>query len=72
MMESLSSFGVNSELSRQEFLRKLLRYSDEGGLVSLRDDLFASAVASVLADTGDALVARRKVGGGKSLKREAC
>ena len=40
-MESLSTFGVNSELSRQGLLRKLLRYSDEGSLVSLRDDLFA-------------------------------
>ena len=70
VMESLSSFGVNLELSRQEFLRKLLRYSDEGRLVSLRDDLFASAVASGLADTGDALVTRRKVGGGNSLKEK--
>ena len=41
VMESLSTFGVNSELSRQGLLRKLLRYSDEGRLVSLRDDLFA-------------------------------
>ena len=68
VMDSLSSLGVSCELTQQEFTRDLLRASDAEGLIHLRESLFRSAVDSGLADVGDALVTRRKTGGGRPLK----
>jgi len=57
-------------LSRDEVERLLCHDSTQGQVQGLRGSLFAEAVGKGLADTGDRLVMRRKVGGGKTVKEK--
>ena len=59
-MELLPSFGVNSELSRDEFVRKLRCENSAEQAQRLRQVLFEDAVRRNLADDGDVLVQRKK------------
>ena len=67
-MELLPHFGVNSELSKEEFIRRLGRECTADHVRELRLSLFTEAVRKDLADSGDGLVMRKKVGGGKTLQ----
>ena len=69
-MELLPHFGVNSELSREEFGRRLGRECNADQVRELRLSLFEDAVRKQLADGGDELVKRKKVGGGKAVKEK--
>ena len=60
-MESLPHFGVTSELSKEEFVRKLSRVTDSSIIADLRSSLFLNAVSEGLADSGDSLVKRKLV-----------
>ena len=55
-MELLPSFGVNSVLSRDEFVRRLRCENSAEQVRSLRQLLFLVAVRLNLADDGDVLV----------------
>ena len=66
-MELLPSFGVNSELSRDEFVRKLRCENSAEQVQKLRRVLFEDAVRRNLADDGDVLVLRKKMNAGKSV-----
>ena len=63
----LSSFGVNSELSRDEFMRKMRCVNSAEQMRSLRQLLFEDAVGRRLADDVDVLVMRKKTNAGKSV-----
>lgn len=67
-MEILPLFGISTELSREEFMRHLCCDSARNQVQGLRASLFTVAVDKGLADTGDRLVGRKKVGGGKMVK----
>ena len=67
-MDILPHFGVSSELSEEEFVRRLVRGSTQDQVRDLRLALFLEAVEGDLADGGDKLVMRKKVGGGKTVK----
>ena len=69
-MEILPLFGISTELSREEFMRRLCRDSTRDQVQGLRASLFLAAVDKGLADTGDRLVGRKKVGGGKTAKEK--
>ena len=58
-MEILTHFGVSTELSRDEFERRLCRDSTQDQVRGLRGSLFAEAVGKGLADTE---VCRRHLG----------
>ena len=66
-MDILTHFAVSFELSRDQFIRRLGSASTEH-VRELRSTLFLEAVDLGFADCGDELVARRKVGGGKTVK----
>ena len=68
-MELLSYFGVSSELSKEEFVRRLERSKAEQ-VQGLRRALFESAVRKGLGEEEDELVTRKKVVGGKSVKEK--
>lgn len=65
-MDSLPRFGVSKELSHEEFSRRL-RCAKDSEIATLRLSLFEDAKANNLAHMNIQLVARRKVGGGKSV-----
>ena len=62
----LPHFGSSTELSREEFERRLLRDSTRDQVQGLRASLFADTVEKGFADPGDRLV-MRKVGGGRTV-----
>ena len=66
-MELLPSFGVNSELSKDEFVRKLRCENSAEQVQRLRQVLFEDAVRRNLADDGDVLVQKKKMNAGKSI-----
>ena len=66
-MELLSSFGVYSELSRDEFVRRFRCENSAEQVRSLRQLLLSEAVRLSLADDGDVLVKRKKMNAGKSV-----
>ena len=66
-MELLQSFGVNSELSREEFMRRLRCENSVDQVRDLRQLLFVEAVSLNLANDGDVLVTRKKMNAGKSV-----
>ena len=66
-MEFLPSFGVNSELSRDEFVRRLRCENSAEQVRSLRQLLFSEAVRLNLVDDGDVLVTKKKMNAGKSV-----
>jgi len=65
-MDSLPRFGVSKELSHEEFSRRL-RCAKDLEIATLRLSLFEDAKANNLVHMNSQLVARRKVGGGKSV-----
>ena len=67
IMELLPSFGVNSELSRDEFLRRLRYYNSVDQVRGLTQSLVGEAVSLNLANDGDVLVTRKKMNAGKSV-----
>ena len=69
-MNILPYFGVSSELSLEEFSRRLDQEANQQQVWGLRSSLFAEAVAKGLADVGDSLVGRKKVGGGRTVKQK--
>lgn len=69
-MELLPHFGVNGELSKEEFVRRLGRECTADQVRELRLSLFEDAVRKDLADIGDELVQRKKMGGGRSVKEK--
>ena len=69
-MDILPHFGVNSELSAEEFVRRLARDSFVDQVRELRSAPFLEAIEKGLADNGDLLVMRKKVGGGKTVKEK--
>ena len=71
-MELLPSFGVNSELSRDEFVRSLRCENLAEQVRSLRQLLFSEAVRLNLADDGDVLVTRKKMNAGKAVVEKHC
>ena len=71
-MELLPSFGVNSELSRDEFVRSLRCENSAEQVRSLRQLLFSEAVRLNLADDGDVLVTRKKMNAGKAVVEKHC
>ena len=66
-MELLPTFGVNSEPSREEFVRKLRCENSAEQVRCLRQLLFEDALRKNLADVGDVLVTRKKLNAGKSV-----
>ena len=66
-MELLPSFGVNYELSRDEFVRSLRCENSEEQVRSLRQLLFSEAVRLNLANDGGVLVTRKKMNAGKAV-----
>ena len=69
-MDALVGFRVNSELSRKEFVRRLVRNSTHDELEDLWGALFLEALEKDLANKGDMLVMRRKSGAGKTKKEK--
>ena len=69
-MELLPSFGVNSELSRDKFVRRLRCENSAEQVQSLRQLLFLEAVRLNLVDDGDMLVTRKKMNPGKSVVKK--
>ena len=69
-MELLPHFGVNGELSKVEFVRRLGRECTVDQVRELRLSLFEDAVRKDLADIGDDLVQRKKMGGGRTVKEK--
>ena len=65
-MDSLHKFSVSCEQSREEFLQSLNRAAVLDDVKALRNSLFIEAMKKSLVDSGDLLVMRRKVAGGKS------
>ena len=61
-MELLPHFGVSGELSKEEFVRRLGRECTADQVRELRQSLFEDAVRKDLADIGDDLVQRKKMG----------
>ena len=68
-MELLPLFGVSCELLMEVFVKKL-RFKSSDKLGDLRKSLFLDAVSRNLADPGDVLVSREKVGVGKTVKEK--
>ena len=66
IMELLPLFGVSCELLMEEFVKKL-RFKSSDKFGDLRKSLFLDAVSRNLADPGDVLVSRQKVGVGKTV-----
>ena len=66
-MQLLPSFGVNSELSRDEFVKKPRCENLVEQVQRLRQVLFEDAARCNLADDGDVLVQRKKMNTGKSV-----
>ena len=59
------------ELSLEELSRRLdPEEANQQQVGGLRSSLFAEAVAKGLADVGDSLVGREKVGGGRTVKQK--
>ena len=69
-MELLPHFGVNRELSKEELVRWLGRECTADQVQELRLPSFEDAVRKDLADIGDELVQRKKMGGGRSAKEK--
>ena len=69
-MKLLPHFGVNGELSKQEFVRRLGRECTADQVRELRLSLFEDAVRKDLGDIGDDLVQRKKTGGGRTVKEK--
>ena len=69
-MELLPHFGVSGELSKEEFVRRLGRECTAVQVRELRLSLFKDAVRKDLADIGDELVQRKKMGGGRTVKEK--
>ena len=67
LMELLQLFGVSCELLMEKFVKKL-RYESSDKLGDLRKSLFLDGASRNLADPGDVLVSREKVGVGKTVK----
>ena len=70
-MDLLSRLGLNSDLFKREFVRKLC-CNTAAVIDNLRDALFSEAVKSGLVDEGDKLVIRKKSGVGESVKDKHC
>ena len=70
-MKLLSYFGVSSELSKEEFVRRLERSKAEQ-VQGLRRALLESAVRKGLGEEEDELVMRKKVVGKSVHDRKAC
>ena len=69
-MELLPHFGVNCELSKAEFVRRLCHECSADHVRKSRPSLFAEVVMKELANCGDGIVVRKKVGGGKTVKEK--
>ena len=69
-MELLQSFGVTTELHKDEFVRRLERGCTADQVRGLRDCLFADALSLKLAVDGDVLVTRMKRNAGKTVKEK--
>ena len=63
-MELLPLFGVSCELLMEESVKKL-RCESSDKLGDLKNFLFLDAVSRNIADPGDVLVSRKKVGVGR-------
>ena len=71
MFVQFSPWIVVCELSLEEFSRRLdPEEANQQKVGGLRSSLFAEAVAKGLADVGDSLVGREKVGGGRTVKQK--
>ena len=65
----LARFNVSCELSQTEFLNRLSsRVFSDSKISELRDAIFQHAVNLQLVQSGSALVNRRKVGAGKTIR----
>ena len=69
-MELLSHFGVSCELLKDAFVRRLRCDNSEQQICQLRLALIEDAVQKSLADSGDALVKRKKTSAGKSVNEK--
>jgi len=69
-MELLQSFGVTTELHKDEFVRRLERGCTADQARGQRDCLFADALSLKLAVDGDVLVTRMKRNAGKTVKEK--
>ena len=68
-MDASALIRASGKKSRDEFVRWLNRSSEEK-VKKLRSQLFDVALRDTLADSGDALVGRRKMAGDKKLKQK--
>ena len=69
-MELLPHFGVSCEHLKDAFVRRLRCDNSEQQICQLRLALFGDAVQKSLADSGDALVKRKKTSAGKSVNEK--
>ena len=67
-MNRLANHGINLDVCESELERSITRSLSAGSISSIRNDLFSEARESGLTTAGDALVARRKTNGGKTVK----
>ena len=72
IMNRLAIHGINLEVSASEFERSITRSLSAGSIIilSVRNDLFTEAMEAGLASVGDALVKRRKMNCGKTVKQK--
>ena len=69
-MNRLANHGINMDVCASELERAITRSLSASSISSIRNDLFSEARKSGLTAAGDALVARRKTNGGKTVREK--